>query len=232
MGKILIVDTETANFVEQPIPYDIGYVIVDTETEKICVARSFVVAEIFLDKEMMDSAYYAEKCPRYWNEIKKGERVLRKAENIRRQVCKDMKDFAVKDVYAYNMGFDKRSTNNGIRYITGSSIRWFFPYGTEFHCIWNMACTSILRSKWYIKYAEEHNLITPAGNLMTSAEACYRYITKNDEFDEDHTGLADVMIEMEILFKILKSKMKYDDSVKACCWRIPQKRRAELKGDE
>lgn len=227
--NILVVDTETANMVAQPIPYDFGYAIVNLETKQILLRRSFVVAEIFLDKEMMSSAYYAQKCPKYWEDIKSGKRELKRVLSIRKQILADMRDFQVKDVYAYNMGFDKRSANNGIRYITGSSIRWFFPYGTEFHCIWNMACTSILRSKWYIRYAEEHNLISEKGNLLTSAEACYKYITKNEDFAEDHTGLEDVMIETEILFKILKSRMKYDDSVKAGCWRVPQARRREIQ---
>lgn len=230
--NILVVDTETANMVAQPIPYDFGYAIVNLETKQILLRRSFVVAEIFLDKEMMSSAYYAQKCPKYWEDIKSGKRELKRVLSIRKQVSEDMKDFQVKDVYAYNMGFDKRSANNGVRYITGSSVRWFFPYGTEFHCIWNMACTSILRSKWYIRYAEEHNLISEKGNLLTSAEACYKYITKNEDFAEDHTGLEDVMIETEILFKILKSRMKYDDSVKAGCWRVPQKRRKEIQEGE
>lgn len=226
--RVMIIDTETANMVSQPIAYDAGYAIMETETGEFLATRSYVVAEIFLDKEMMSSAYYAQKCPKYWEDIKSGKRVLARISTIYRQMQKDMKDFGVTDVYAYNMGFDKRSTNNSVRYITGSSIRWFFPYGTKFHCIWNMACTSILRSKWYIRYAEEHNLISEKGNLLTSAEACYKYITKNEDFAEDHTGLEDVMIEAEILMKILKSRMKYDDSVKAGCWRVPQRRRAEL----
>lgn len=229
--NIMIIDTETANMVEQPIPYDIGYAIVNVETEEVLTARSFVVAEIFLDTDLMSSAYYAEKCPKYWKDIKSGKRIMKRAENIRRQVFKDMHDFKVNTVYAYNMGFDKRSTNNGMRYITGSSIRWFFPFGTEFKCIWTMACTSILRSKYYIKFAEENGLLTEAGNLMTSAEACYKYITKNVDFQEDHTGLEDVAIETAIFFKVLHSRMKYEDNINTACWRIPQKRRKELEDE-
>jgi hypothetical protein len=44
----LIIDTETCNSVEQPIPYDIGYAICDRQG-KIYVKRAFVVAEIFCD---------------------------------------------------------------------------------------------------------------------------------------------------------------------------------------
>ena len=48
--NVLVIDTETANSVEQPLPYDVGYAIVDTETGEILTEKSFVVAEIFLDK--------------------------------------------------------------------------------------------------------------------------------------------------------------------------------------
>ena len=33
--NVLVIDTETANSVEQPLPYDVGYAIVDTETGEI-----------------------------------------------------------------------------------------------------------------------------------------------------------------------------------------------------
>ena len=73
----LVIDTETANTIEQPLPYDIGYAICD-RYGNIVVERSFVVAEIFLDhKEMMKSAYYAEKLPKYWEDIKNGTREIK-----------------------------------------------------------------------------------------------------------------------------------------------------------
>jgi hypothetical protein len=71
-------------------------------------------------------------------------------------------------------------------------------------------------------------MISPAGNLKTSAEVAYRYITKNADFSEEHTGLEDVRIETEILRKVLKGRMKYDTAINAGCWRIPQRRRKEL----
>ena len=33
--NVLVIDTETANNVEQPLPYDVGYAIVNTSTGKI-----------------------------------------------------------------------------------------------------------------------------------------------------------------------------------------------------
>lgn len=123
--KLLVIDTETCNSVEQPLPYDIGYAICD-RSGKVYLERSFVVAETFLDmKDTMQSAYYAEKIPQYWEDIKNGKREIRTLRNIRKTIHEDMKTYKVKKVGAYNMGFDKRALNNVVRYVTKSFCRWF-----------------------------------------------------------------------------------------------------------
>ena len=72
----LVGDTETCNSLEEPLPYDIGYAITD-RYGNIVRERSFVVAEIFVDMaDVMNSAYYAEKVPMYWEDIKAGKRTL------------------------------------------------------------------------------------------------------------------------------------------------------------
>lgn len=228
-NAVCILDTETANFVNQPIPYDIGYKILNCKTGETYLNRSFVVAEVFTDKELMSGAYYATKCPKYWEDIKNGTRTMKGAWNIRKQIAEDFKTFGVSRVGAYNMGFDKRSTNTGIRYITCSKLRWFFPYGVEFFDIWHMACSSFLRSKHYIKWAIKNGFVSDKGNILTNAEVAYKYITKNIDFAESHTGLEDVEIETAIFFKVLKCKMKFDDAVVGSPWRIVQKYRKEFE---
>ena len=74
--NVIVLDTETANSLEEPIAYDIGFAVIDTESGDILEEHSFAIAEIFLDKELMDSAYYKEKIRQYWIEIKKGTRKL------------------------------------------------------------------------------------------------------------------------------------------------------------
>lgn len=220
--NVMIIDTETANSVEQPLPYDVGYSIFDNETGEILIERSFVVAEIFLDKELMVSAYFAEKIPQYWEDIKKGKRVMKGVLNVRRQIWADMKEFNCYRVGAYNMGFDNRATRNDIRYISGSLARWFFPFKTEFFCIWNMACTSILNTREFADFAIENGFISEHGNIQTSAEVAYRYITGTPDFIESHTGLEDVQIEREIYLAVLCSGMRYDDRTSGGCWRKVQ----------
>lgn len=225
----LIIDTETCNSVREPLPYDIGYAICD-RYGNIKIARSFVVAETFLDmKETMKSAYYAEKIPQYWEDIKSGKRKIKGLWNIRKQVHADMKEYGVKYVGAYNMAFDKRALNNLMRYITKSFCRWFFPFGTKYICIWNMACQTLLNTTTYIKFAEKNGLISEKENIQTSAECCYKYIENKEDFSESHTGLEDVKIEIEIMAKCFKTHKKMDKKIYCGCWRIPQKKRKELE---
>lgn len=224
----LVIDTETANTIEQPLPYDIGYAICD-RYGNIVVERSFVVAEIFLDyKEMMKSAYFAEKIPHYWEDIKNGTREIKSIFNIRKQIKADMKKWNVKKVGAYNMGFDKRALNNVIRYCSKSLIRWFFPFGTEYFCIWHMACQVVLNSTSYIKFALQNGFVSEKDNILTSAEVCYRFLTKQVDFIESHTGLEDVHIEVEIMAKCFSTHKKMDKKINSACWRLPQKKRKEL----
>ena len=223
--KFLVIDTETCNSVEEPLPYDIGYAICDRRGT-IYLKRSFIVAETFLDmRDVMTSAYYAEKIPAYWDDIKKRKRIVKTFMNIRKQIHEDMKTYNVKKVGAYNMNFDRNALNLLTRYVTKSRFRYFFPFGTEYFCIWNMACQTIMNTKTYIDFAEKNNLISPSDNIYTSAEACYKFLTKNIDFAESHTGLEDVEIECEILAKCYRTHKKMDTSINKMCWRLPQIKR-------
>ena len=225
----LVIDTETANSIEQPLPYDIGYAVCD-RFGHIVLERSFVVAEIFLDhKEMMKSAYFAEKIPHYWEDIKNGTREIKSIFNIRKQIKEDMKKYRIKKVGAYNMAFDKRALNNVIRYCSKSLIRWFFPFGTEFFCIWSMACQVLLNSTSYIKFALQNGLESEAGNIQTSAEACYKFLTNSVDFTEEHTGLEDVRIEIDIMAKCFSTHKKMNKGIYSACWRLPQRKKRELE---
>ena len=225
----LIVDTETCNTIEEPLPYDIGYCICDREGN-VYLERSFVVADIFCDmQDLMQSAYYANKIPQYWEDIKNGTRLLRTYTTVRRTMLADMKEYKVKKVGAYNMAFDRRALNNLVRYCSKSFFRWYFPFGTEYFCIWHMACQVLMARKTYIDFAEKNGLISGKGNLLTNAECCYRYVKKNLDFAESHTGLEDVKIETEILAECFRKHKKMNKKINPACWQIVQTKRKELK---
>ena len=194
----LMLDTETTNELECPFCYDVGFSAI-TDNGKVLEKHSYVVADIFLDKELMSSAYFADKIPQYWEDIKSGKRLLRKWSTIRAIVRDVMTQYGITTVIAHNMRFDYCSTNTTQRYLTCSKWRYFFPYGTKFACTLKMAREVFGKDEAYAKFCEEHEYTTAYGKPRFTAEILYRYLTNNLDFVESHTGLEDVEIEMEIL---------------------------------
>lgn len=226
--NLLVLDTETANSVNYPLPYDIGYKIINRKGEVI-VSHSFCVYEIYCkEKEMMKTAYYAEKLPQYEEELKEGARKIAKLYTIRKIILEEMEKYKINRVYAYNMNFDKRALNNDQAFTTANKYRYFFPKETEFRCIWNAACQILLARPSYIKFALENGYVSSKNNIFTNAECCYRYITKNTEFNEAHKGIDDVNIEAEILLAVFRQHKKVDFTPYTACWLKVQKKRAEM----
>ena len=74
----LILDVETTNNVmlkgapNDGLVYDIGFVIADKKGN-IYAKRSFAIKEIFDWKELMSTAYYKNKLPKYYEKLAKGQ---------------------------------------------------------------------------------------------------------------------------------------------------------------
>lgn len=224
-----VLDTETTNNTmgksyNDGLTYDIGFGIYDKKGKEY-LHKSWVVTDIF-DKEqnLMQSAYYSNKLPQYHEELATGSRERITICQAKKQLRLIMESFNIKDVYAFNMDFDRQVLGNTIRYVTKSKIRYFFPYGTQFKCIWNMACQVLGTQKTFIK----QNVTNAKGNLITNAERFYQYITGDKDFKEKHTGLEDVRIEATILAKCLAQHKKMDRNINKKCWNIPNKARKEL----
>lgn len=226
---LLVLDTETADTIQHPLFYDLGYKILNRKGE-VAVVRSFCIYEIYCgEREMMKSAYYADKLPQYEEELDRGERKLVKLETARRIILKDMKKYNISRVYAYNMNFDKRAMNNGRRHATNNKYKFFFPFGTEFRCIWNMACQVLLARPSYIKFALKNGYVSAKNNILTNAECCYRYLTGDTDFEEAHKGIDDVNIEAEILLACFRQHKKMNTEPYCACWRLVQRKRKEME---
>ena len=202
----IVLDTETCHLekTDEVTPwnmfvYDIGWAIVD-KRGNVYKTQSFINADIFLDeKELMKSAYYSEKIPKYWEDIKSGIRQLRSFYNIKKQLLGDIAEYGVKEIYAHNMRFDYGTLQNTQRWLTKSKYRYFFPKGIEICDTLKMARQVLKDSKMYRVWCEQNGYITKNNQCRFSAEVLYRYITGNNNFIESHTGLEDVMIEKDIL---------------------------------
>lgn len=226
----LVLDTETANDLDNPMVYDLGFAICDRQG-KIYMKKSFVISDIFLDNaDIMKTAYYANKIPLYIDDITTGKTQIIDIVHAKRYIAKIMKKYNIKTVCMYNASFDVRSLNQTIRYITKSKMRWFFPYGTQVYCIWNMACQVLYTQKRFFKFAIQNNFVSKSGNFQTSAEIGYRYIMKNLDFSEEHRGLQDVEIEVLIMAKCYRQKKYMNKNIYRNCWNIPTKTYKEYFG--
>ena len=209
MEKYLMLDTETANTIDDPFYYDLGYAVID-ENGTIYETASFVNADIFLDPSMMENAYFKEKIPQYWREIKSGSRVLKRHTSIKRIVREVMRKYDITYIVAHNAAFDWRSTTYTQRLLTSSKYRFFFRYGTKILDTLKMAREVLSDDVDYINFCTSNNYLTSNGKPRFNAEILYRYLTKNPDFVESHTGLEDVLIEKEIFTFCKKRNPKVD----------------------
>lgn len=212
----IVIDTETCPLnrdIEQVTPdnmwvYDCGWAVVDKKGN-IYRARSFINADIFLNEKIaLYSAYYNDKIPMYWTEIRNGSRQLTSFYNIRQALLEDINNFGVTEIYAHNMRFDLGTLNNTQRWLTKSKYRYFFPKGIAICDTLKMARDVIGPKPTYQRFCANNGYLTANGKPRFTAEIIYRYITQNIDFIESHTGLEDVLIEKEIMAYCFRQKKK------------------------
>jgi len=194
----MVVDTETTNSLDDPICYDVGFAIVD-RIGNVLEKYSFVVADVFLDKDLMASAYFAEKIPQYWEDIKNKKRILAKFSTIRKIFAQACRKYSIRCVCAHNARFDNRSLNLTLRFLTCSKYRYFFPYGVEIWDTLKMSREVLNKNSEYGEFCYTNNYLTQRLCKRFTAEIIFRFLTDNVNFEESHTGLEDVLIEKEIL---------------------------------
>ena len=199
----IVLDTETTNSLEEPIAYDIGWAVID-DNGSVLKTESYAVAEIFLDKDIMSYAYFVDKIPQYWEEIKNGCRKLARLSTIYRTLRADCLAYEVTEVYAHNARFDDLSLKLTQRLVSCSKYRYFLPYGVKMCDTLKMARQALANDKKYNRFCNRHNYKTTKGQNKLTAEVIYRFLTGNNDFQEEHKGLDDVLIEKEILMECLR----------------------------
>jgi hypothetical protein len=220
INYLMGLDTETCNGLmngdkldlSQSIVYDIGWVITDRQG-RIYEQRSFLIYEVFVAmKDVMASAYYAEKIPMYWEQVKTGQRKLVRFQTMYNQFWNDVKTYNVKNVFAHNARFDYNALNNTIRFLTKSNKRYFFPRKIEIWDTLKMSRQTIGKQKSYREWCFRNNFVTKhrTPQVRLTAEILYRYITGNVTFEESHTGLEDVLIETKILVHCFRQHKKME----------------------
>lgn len=208
----MTLDTETTNGFDDPIVYDIGGAIHDKQGN-VYETFSFVIYETFVGMaDLMETAYYAEKIPMYREQIRKGERKMVRyatAKNVIAELCNK---YNVKAIIAHNARFDYRSTATTQRYLTKSASRYFLPYGVPVWDTLEMAKSVIKDKPTYRNFCEKNGYIVRGKQVRLTAEILYRFISGQEDFEEEHTGLADVLIEKEIFTYCMRQHKKMKKS--------------------
>lgn len=204
---LMFIDTETIgtlNVKESVLPFEIGMKILDTETNKVVKERSYLVRKFFNNKFIMLSTFSATKYPNYFEKLENDKRYKTcSAKDIATHLEKMINRYNIKIMVAHNGQFDKTAI-----------ARLFEEFGTEnpiekLDLLDTMELSKIITfSKDYANYCIEHKdrlnsvkdscFITNSGRVRTTAQAIYCYISNNAEFEEAHTGLEDIDIEIEI----------------------------------
>lgn len=222
---IIVLDTETCPLdrdFEGVTPYnmfvyDIGWAVVDKQGN-VYETKSYVNRDIFFEEKiLMESSYYAEKLPQYFDDIRSGKRKVSTWYKIRQDLIETMKKYNTNIVCAHNARFDDGATKNTQRWLTKSKYRYFLPKGTIIWDTMKMANDVVAKTPTYRNFCFENGFVTKhkTPRPQVKAEVLYRYITNNTEFIESHTALEDVLIEKDILAYCFRKHKKMNKELYA-----------------
>lgn len=204
---LMFIDTETIgtlNVKESILPFEIGMKILDTETMKVVKEKSYLVRKFFNNKYIMLSTFSATKYPNYFEKLENDKRYKTMSVNdISKDIEKTISRYSIKIMVAHNGNFDKTAM-----------ARLFEDFGVNnpfenIDLLDTMELSKIITfSKDYANYCLENKdrlnsmkdscFITNSGRVRTTAQAIYCYLSNNSQFEEAHTGLEDIDIEIEI----------------------------------
>ena len=198
----MVLDTETV--ADARVPYDVAWILVD-RAGNIIERFNGLTAEVMNNETLRylikrdsfskrKAAFYLENEPAQ----------IMPFEDIQWYTTQTIEKFDA-IVVAYNASFDIKVLNDYAKVLTGEQ---FFSENDEIWDLWNMALNVICNSRNYVKWCIEHDFATDKGNLSSSAESVYSYLSERGDFEEDHTALSDCEIEAKILQAVFSRKKK------------------------
>ena len=138
----------------------------------------------------MESAFYGKQKKEYYRNLLKDPSVIicYTEDEAKATFRKWLTDNDVSCVCAHNTSFDFCRT------CVGECIE-----DMEFFDIMFAFYDTIAQTKRYREFCAENGYYTPSKNCRMTAEICYRFVSGDNSFIEEHTALADTEIEAEIL---------------------------------
>lgn len=214
--NILVFDTETTSL-DKPFCYNLGYVIYDTDREMVLLKRDFVVEQVWHNRPLFESAYYADKRPQYVQGMRAHKIVMDKYGYIQRQMARDIREYNVEGAYAFNSSFDDRVFDFNAEYyhcnnaldnvpvfdIRGYAVNYLMDDKYREFCDRNADVTN----------GGDRKFVTESDGYKTTAESFYCFLHDDIEFNEAHTALSDSEIELEVLKACIEKGAMWNDNL-------------------
>jgi len=193
----MIIDTETVGL-EKCYAYDIGYIIATLNEENFYSAvakKQFVIDQVYNNKMLFETSYYAHKRPKYVSLLKGRKARLKKLGHALMIMRNDIDRFEIDIWGAYNAPFDTK-----VMQFNSESFNLVNPveHLPRFD-IMNVANEFIHQSVEYIEWCKENGYVMQSGLCETNAETTFKFISGQKDFIEEHTSLQDCEIELDIL---------------------------------
>lgn len=206
-SKILVLDVEGMSGKR---PYDVGFIVADKKGNVIekfscaclpCIWENLSVTFVTSQEKAKVMTHrnvkeILERPDKYqWLTI----------EQVLYLLNSTIAKYGISEIWAYNCTFDKSEITS----LIGEDIDKY-PYLTnvEWKDIWTAVVMTRCLTKKYVRFCRKNGFVTDKGNIKTSAEVVYAYLTNDEYFEEEHTGCADCLIEYDLLMCAYKSKKK------------------------
>ena len=188
----IVLDTETAGGFDNPLVYDIGYVIADNNGA-IVKTRSYIIKEVYDNAELFESAYYKDKKSIYEERLKTGATKKVNLAYALYRLQKDIDKYGA-EKFAYNSKFDSKALTKSKYKLVATDIKDIMQF-----------IDKIVNTQNYKQFCTNNKLMTKhkRPRPQKKAETLFRYLTNNPNYTEEHTALEDSKIELFILLTAL-----------------------------
>lgn len=199
--KYMVIDTETTLVSQQA--FNIAYQITTHRGYQV-EKKDFWLPEVLEE----DTPWYPTPKPTTARSATRAQ--------VHSQLKEDEKKIDV--ALAYNSPFDQKALKATVD----------FEFTKPVKDLWTAAAVYLCDEE-YIEWARETGKVTPKGNIKTSAETVYQFISGVDDFEELHTAYQDTQCEKEILKQLIAkgvdlSKLENHPAP----WRIVKKRAEKM----
>lgn len=116
--------------------------------------------------------------------------------NNEKTLEKDIKNYNIKKIYAFNYAYDKRLIESDFI----KSLVW---------CdVWNICCQTLGTQKNFYKFCKKYHCYTSNGNIKTNLETFCRYINNDISIKQKHKAVSDCLMTLNVLIRSLNQHKK------------------------